>query len=374
MKFSEIIGHKNVINSLKGIAESGKIPHAVLFSGNSGIGKLRLARTFAQYIHCRNKIDGEPCGKCSACIQNKIFINPDTHYIFPIIKRDGAQISQDLYENWKEMLSNHSYMPVEIWNDIIKAGNTQPAIYVTESENIIAKASLSSYQENYKIFIIWQPEKMRPEAANKLLKIIEEPFEDTIFLLVSNEPEKILPTIYSRVQRFNLFPLQEEEIKDALINIYNLNDKEANEIARLSDGSMAKAEEIAFRPNEISEFSNLFKEMMRACYGLQGKKIKEYSEKAASFGREKLVRFLNYSARMVRENFIYNLSQPSLNRMTQDEENFSIKFSPFIHAGNVEELSQELDKAIMDIQRNANAKILMFDLFFIISRQLRTKN
>ena len=142
MKFSEIIGHKNVINSLKGIAESGKIPHAVLFSGNSGIGKLRLARTFAQYIHCRNKIDGEPCGKCSACIQNKIFINPDTHFIFPIIKRDGAQISQDLYENWKEMLSNHSYMPVEIWNDIIKAGNTQPAIYVTESENIIAKASL----------------------------------------------------------------------------------------------------------------------------------------------------------------------------------------------------------------------------------------
>ena len=220
MKFSDIIGHKKEIKSLREIVDSGNIPHALLFCGKQGIGKVRVARAFSQYVHCRNRINGEPCGVCPSCVQENLFNNPDTHYVYPVVKKDGVLVSQDILETWREMNQNYSYMPKEIWNSLIKAGNSQPAIFVSESDDIISKSSLSNYQENYKIFIIWQPEKMRVEAANKLLKIIEEPFEDTIFILVSNEPEKILPTIFSRTQRINFKPLSQSEIAENIKKDY----------------------------------------------------------------------------------------------------------------------------------------------------------
>ncbi len=202
MKFSEIAGHNETIRALRSIVDAGKIPHAIMLSGISGIGKFRLARALAQYIHCQNHVNGDSCGVCPSCKQHQNLNNPDIHFIYPVIKRDGILISKDLADCWKEMMTEWSYMPPEKWNEIIQAGNSRPAIYVTESEDIIARASLSAYQENFKIFLMWLPEKMRPEAANKLLKIIEEPYDDTIFILVSNDDSKVLPTIFSRTNGF----------------------------------------------------------------------------------------------------------------------------------------------------------------------------
>lgn len=370
MKFSDITGHKEIINSLKSFVDSGKIPHAMLFSGATGIGKFRTARAFAQYLHCKNHKDHDSCGTCPSCLQHQNHNNPDLHFIYPVVKKDGVLISKDLIEPWREMLDTNSYMPVEKWNDLIKAGNSQPAIYVNESEEILNRASLSAFQEDFKIFIVWLPEKLRPEAANKLLKIIEEPFEDTVFILVSNNDSNILPTIQSRTQRFNFKPLSEKEIQSLLIE-KGVDRRMAEDSARLAGGSLQKADEIACHPEELIEFNNLFKEMMRAAYGLRAKTMKELSETAAGFGREKLIRFLTYCGRLIRENYIYNLNIPDLVLMTADEAEFSSRFAPFIHDGNVEALSEEVARAAHDIERNGNSKIVLYDMMLLVSRLVR---
>lgn len=372
MKFSDIAGHQNAIASLRETVDSGRIPHALLLSGISGIGKMRLARALAQYIHCQRRTDGEPCGTCPSCLQHQKFNNPDLHFIYPVVKKDYKNpLSTDYIEQWKEMLTEWSYMPPERWNEILAAGNSQPAIYVGESEDIISRASLSAFQENFKIFIIWLPEKMRPEAANKLLKVIEEPFEDTIFILVSNDDSKLLPTIFSRTQRFNLHPLSEEDIALHLKRNRHVDNTVASAASRIAEGSMGKAEEIACHPEELMEFSNLFKETMRMAYALKADRLKELSELMAAMGREKLLRFLGYCGRMVRENFIYNMRMPEVSLMTPDEESFSLRFSPFIHEGNVEKLAEEIGRAARDIERNANGKIVMFDLMLLLSQWVR---
>lgn len=370
MKFSDIAGHKEIIESLRKVVQTGKIPHAFLFSGISGIGKMRTARAFAQYIHCKNRENGDSCGKCPSCLQHQKFNNPDLHFVYPVVKKDGALISKDLIEQWREMMVEHSYMPPEKWNEIINAGNSQPSIYVNESDEILNRASLSSFQEDFKIFIIWLPEKMRTEAANKLLKIIEEPFEDTIFILVSNNDDKILPTIQSRTQRYNFKPLTEKELQELLLE-KGVEKEMAADAARISGGSLQKADEIACHPEELKEFSDLFKDIMRAAYALRAKSLKELSETAAGFGREKLLRFLSYCARMIRENYIYNFNISPLVLMTREEENFSSRFAPFIHDGNVEQLLEEISRATQDIERNGNSKIVMYDLFLLISRLVR---
>lgn len=370
MKFADISGHTAVINALRDMADSGNIPHALLFSGISGIGKFRTARAFASYLHCKNPMNGDSCGVCPSCLQHKKHNNPDLHYIYPVLKKDGVLISKDLINPWKEMLDNHSLMPFEKWAELIKAGNSQPAIFVDESDDIVQRASLSAFQEDLKIFIIWLPERMRLEAANKLLKIIEEPFEDTLFILVSNEDSKILPTISSRTQRFIFRPLETDDIKKYLIS-NNVEPSLAESASLLAEGSLQKAEQWALDPDELIEFSNMFKEIMRAAYALKAKKMKELAESAASFGREKLIRFLTYMARMIRDNYITNFQVEGLVRMTEDEKEFSNRFAPFIHDGNVEQLEAEIARAAYDIERNINSKIVTFDLFLLVSRLVR---
>lgn len=372
MKFSDIAGHSETISALRNIADSGKIPHAILLSGISGIGKFRLARAFAQYVHCsRRTADGDSCGRCPSCLQHQKHNNPDLHFIYPVINKDKKKISTDYIDEWKEMLDDWSYMPPEKWNDIINAGNSQPAILVAESEDIISKASLSAFQEKYKIFLIWLPEKMRVEAANKLLKIIEEPFEDTIFILVSNDDSRVLPTIFSRTQRFNVSPLSGEEISAYLARSKGVDPDLAEAASRIAEGSVGRAEEIACHPDEIIEFSNLFKEVMRMAYALNAAVLKTLSERCAAMGREKLMRFLAYFSRMIRENFIYNLRMREISLLTPEEEEFSRRFSPFIHEANVEGLFSEISRATSDIERNANGKIVMFDLFLYVSQWVR---
>ena len=363
MKFQDILGHSNQKDILRQCVDNDHIPHALLISGPCGVGKLALARAFAQYIHCTNKNNGDSCGKCPSCLQHQSANNPDMYYVFPVAKKTKPKkgVSDDYIDEWREYMAEEPFAPYEKWLDKIDAANSQPQIFVDESANILQKINLSNFSAKYKIIIVWLPEKLKEEAANKLLKIIEEPFADTKFIFVSNEPQAILPTIYSRTQRVNIKKLSNGEIASFLSQKYGLANEDAYEIALTSDGNLNNAINAISLTTETQEFRRVFQEMMRKAYIRDIRSLKDISDGIASMGREKNRRFLNYCAVMVRENFIYNLKIAQLNTLGAEDRQFSNKFSPFINERNVERIISEIDRAESDVSRNANAKIVMFD-------------
>lgn len=372
MKFCDVIGHEEAKSTLRHLVDSNRIPHAILLAGHSGIGKMRLARAFAQYIHCTDPHDGEPCGRCPACLQHQSFNCPDIYFTYPIARKNSKHpVSTDYFNEWKEYLNENSYMPFEAWVDMLDCGNTQPVIYVDEADEISRRAVMSALTSKYKIFLVWLPEKMNPETANKLLKLIEEPFSDTIFIFVSNEPDRILPTVYSRTRRLMLRPLPENMVADWLMKEKGLDLVEADAVAALSGGSLNGAMQAASEGGELSEFGDLYRTMMRMAYSRQVGSLKSIAENIASMRREKGVRFLVYCIRMTRENFISNLGVPPLVKMTRDERAFSVRFAPFINERNVEAIISETERAKNDISRNANAKIVMFDFLLRLMVLLR---
>ena len=373
MKFSDIPGHRAVKDALIDLADHGRIPHAIMLSGPSGIGKTLLARTFAAYVHCTDRHDREPCGQCRSCLQHASFNNPDTHFIYPIVKKDKIMLSTDRIEEWKRMLTEYPSMQPEKWLEIIEAGNSRPQIYVNDADYIVQAEAMSNYASDHKFFIIWLPEKMNLQAANKLLKVIEEPTPGTVFILISNEDDKVLPTISSRTQRFNMSPLSREEIEQYLMSRHGMKDYQALELSKLAEGRISKAAEIAGFSEEKDEFEALFRDIMRNAYAKKLAMLRILADRCATFGREKLLRFLDYMSRMTRENFIYNMRMPDISYLTRSEEEFSRRFSPFINHGNVEGMMNEIGRASNDIARNANGKIVMYDLFLLIIALLLRK-
>ena len=367
MKFNEIPGHENLKNNLRDLAESGQLPHAIMLSGPPGAGKMMLARTFAQYLHCEHPLDGEPCGKCRGCRLHEGLSHPDLHFVYPIVKNEkqNRRISADLSEQWRKMIEDYPTMPQEKWLEILEAGNSQPAIYVNEADEIVLADSTPPYTSPYKIFLLWLPERMNIDSANKLLKVIEEPSEGTIFILVSNNELQVLPTIFSRVQRFHAGRLSETEITDYMVRKYQLPQQNARRLASISEGSLIKADELGTNSGENEEFLQVYQEVMRAAYAKRVLKLRQLAEQVNSFGREKIRRFLDYMARMIRENFIYNMKNPMLTAMTGEEEEFARRFSPFVNHGNVEDFAKETDRARRDIERNGNPRLILFDYFII---------
>lgn len=375
MKFKELPGHKRVKDSLVRLADSGRIPHAIMLCGPTGIGKMLLARTFAQYVQCESPIDGEPCGACQSCRLHESFNHPGLHFTYPYVRNKSKKVdsAQDLAESWRRMLKESPSMSYERWLEIIDAGNSQPLIYVSDSENIIISETYASMNSRFKFFIIWLPEKLQQAAANKLLKVIEEPTDGTIFILVSNNESDILPTISSRTQRFNMYPLKEEEVAGYLENRYGLSRQKAFQFAHLANGSLAKADELGTKTGERTEFDALYQEIMRAAYAKKPALLLSISDKASAMGREKLKRFLEFMSRMTRENFIFNLRIPALNQLTNEEVEFSSKFAPFIHHGNVEEIVEQIEKSAIDISRNGNSKLILFSFFLYLIPLLHKK-
>ena len=369
MRFKDIVGHKHEIDKLVGMADSGKLPHALLFHGPSGIGKTAVARAFIQYVNCENPSGGDSCGRCPACLQAANLNNPDIHYIYPVYPKG---ISSEHTEEWQQFIREFPYMSPEKWLDALKAGNSQPIIYVDESFEIVRLASLSAYGKGFKIFLVWQPEKLKIEAANKLLKIIEEPFADTLFIFVSNNPAGILPTIRSRLQTVEFKPLPEAEMIDFL-GRRGLSERDALSIARIARGDMNRVAMLLNDSGEIKEFETMFIAVMRSAYARKMPDLRSYADTFAAYGREKSLRLLAYFARMLRESFISNIRCEKLEAMTQDEKNFVARFGPFINAANIEELILHTDKAREDISRNANQKIVWFDYMIELTRLIRTK-
>ena len=363
MFFRDIIGQEELKNQLIKNVQENKIAHAQLFCGGEGVGKLPLAIAYARYISCQHPSDEDACGKCPNCIKFNNLAHPDLHFIFPVVKKKSSKdvVSDDYLTEWRELVSRSPYFNLPAWLEEMGAENQQALIYVKESNEIIRKLSLKSSQGGYKIIIIWLPEKMNQECSNKLLKILEEPAEQTVFLLVSEEPDMLLTTIQSRTQRINVKGIDEKALQETLVNQHGLQEQDAIHIAHRSEGNYLKAIESICLNEENKMFFDLFVALMRLSYQRKIKEMKLWSEKVASMGRERQKHFLGYCQRMIRENFIYNFRNRSITYLDNEEEAFSTRFAPFINERNVMEIMHELSEAQRHIEQNVNAKMVFFD-------------
>jgi DNA polymerase-3 subunit delta' len=289
--------------------------------------------------------------------------HPDLHFAFPIFKKKAGKVNlcDDFLTEWRELLLDNPYFGYAEWMKASGAENQQLLMYVEESDAIARKLSLKSSQGGYKVCIIWLPEKMHESCANKMLKFLEEPPQQTVFLLVSERPDLVLQTIRSRTQMIDVPVLPEKEIEQALIARNGIAENEAKRIAHIANGSMTAALRAITSDTDESEYFELFVRLMRLSYMRKVKEMKEWSEEVASLGRERQKTFLVYCQRLLRENFIYNFHRPILNYMNEEESQFAVKFAPFINERNVIGIMTELSLAQRDIEQNANPKILFFD-------------
>lgn len=367
MKFSEVIGQEDAKERLLQMVREDRVPHAMLLCGPPGSGKMALALAFASFLLCRERGEDDVCGVCPQCAMLDKWAHPDLHFSFPVIRPAGTgaehkMSSDDFISEWRRMLSYGPYFTMDRWLAEMNAANQQAQIGVGESDTLIRKLSLKSSQGGYKISIVWLPERMNAECANKMLKIIEEPPSETLFIMVCEEPEKLLETIRSRTQRIDIKRIDAEAIEQALVERRGIDADAAKRISRAANGSWLNALEELDTGNEKRLFLDMFIMLMRLAYSRNIRELKKWSESVAAYGREKQKRMLVYFLHLVRENFMYNFRNPQLNYMTAGEEAFARNFARFINEANVFEISGLFDRAIRDIGQNANAKIVFFDL------------
>lgn len=344
------------------------MPHARILFGPEGVGKLPLAIAYARYLNCSHCGPEDACGECPSCQKFDKLAHPDLHFVFPVVK---SKVSDEYLPEWREMLSGKSYFNLNQWLQFIDAQNAQGVIYEKESAEIIRKLNLKVYEARYKIMIVWLPEKMHLACANKLLKMIEEPPANTVFLLVTEEAENVLQTIWSRCQPLHVGAIDREDMVDALQQVFSLDIERIQTVAHIARGSYLRAVELIEASDENSFFFDLFKRMMRVSFARNVKNIKEVANEIATIGREMQKSFLLYSLRMFREYFITNLNEPEMVYLNEDERQFGERFSPFINEKNVESLYDEFSLAYRQIEQNGNAKIIFLDLCLKVTLFLR---
>jgi DNA polymerase-3 subunit delta' len=373
MQFKDIIGHNEVKQRFIQTVKENRVSHAQLLIGPKGVGKLSMAIAFAQYVSCLDKQDHDSCGVCSSCKKYNKLIHPDLHFVFPVVKGKGFTnpVSDNFIELWRSQIESDPYFDIGDWYRTLGVDNSQGMIYSGESNEIIRKLNLKTYESDYKVMIIWLPEKMHASCANKLLKMIEEPPVKTLFFMVAEESDKILQTILSRTQLIKIPAIDQESLSAAVKNEFNLDEQELKNVVRLSEGSYRKARILIQNSDENAENFENFVSIMRHCYARKVLDIMEWAEDISGIGRERQKIFLNYCVRMIRENFILNLKQAEMVFLSGEEMNFSQRFSPFINEDNVWMISDELSKAYSDIERNANAKIVFLDLGLKLVKLLR---
>ena len=375
MKFADVPGHDDVKRRLREMADSGHIPHALLLEGPAGTGKFMLARAFAQYVHCTNRTpEGDSCGVCPSCRQHETFNHIDTVFSFPVIKRKsgGATLSDDYIEEFREFMSKYPFMDFEQWLLALDNINAQPMMYVEEGAELVRRLTYMARRSDFKIVLMWLPERLKEETANKLLKLIEEPFGDTIFVMVSDMPRAILPTIYSRTQRVEVRRYEVAELT-AILRGMGCDERLAYDLARVSEGNVNTALRLSELSEERAQQFTLFATLMRMAYQRKVLELRKWSEEVAKLGRETSMQFIDYSTRLIRESFLTHLHMPELLTLDSRETEFVARFCPFINEKNVEDLSRLFDDARRDIAANGNAKIVFFDLAVRVIMLIRRK-
>ena len=370
----DVIGQQEVWNRLMEMVQENRIPHALMFCGPEGCGKLAMALAFASYL-----LGDSP-------MLNK-WEHPDLHFTYPTIKTsdmgsDHTPVSDDFIKEWREMLlKDGPYVLIGEWMQKMGKSdadlNKQAIITAEESDALAKKLIMMSSQGGYKISLIWLPERMNQQSANKILKLLEEPPRQTLFLLVSEQPELLLETIRSRTQRIDFKKIATEDIEQALIERRALEPDMAHRIARIANGNWNTALEELNAGNEKRQHLDMFIMLMRLAYMRNIHDLKKWSEVVSTFGREKQKRMLDYFMHMLRESFMYNFRQPELNYMTQEEENFAKNFARFINEANIIDISNLFEESKRFIGQNANPKIVFFDLalkIIVLHQEVRNES
>ncbi len=364
MLFKEIIGQQAVKERLVRSYKEGRISHAQLFLGPQGSGSLPMALAYAQFISCTNKSEDDSCGACSSCVKYNKLVHPDLHFVYPVALSANVKTSTDVAVEWREAFLDNPYITLFSWFEQLAAENKQAVIGTEESGEILRKLSLTTYEAEYKIMIIWQAEKMNPSAANKLLKILEEPPDKTLFLLVCENEDQLLRTIVSRTQLIKINKIKDVDLMEALVSLHGQTTEAAEKISHLADGNYSEALLLISENENAGQNLASFQKLMRASIKFDPKAVISWIEEINAGGRERQKNFLNYALHILRESAMMNYGDDSLVKLSADEQEFVKKFSPFIHGANIERFIEELNKAHFHMERNASAKILFMDLAF----------
>jgi DNA polymerase III subunit delta' len=373
MQYKDVIGQSLVKKRLQQMVGEQRVPHALLFTGHEGYGTLPMALAFAQHLFCISPVNEIACGCCASCLKVEKLAHPDLHFVFPIILSKTVKRSDNLIKEFRETFLANPYVTLNQWSDEINAGNKQPVIPVEEAGDILRKLSYTSYEGSYKVMLIWQPEKMNIEAANKLLKILEEPPEKTVFILVSAEPDKLLATILSRVQLIPFQACSDNEIESALIERYQLNKDVARQTAVMANGNYGEALVLLNRDEESVSFLNSFQSFMRIALKFDVSKALQWIDDNAAGGRERQKQFLRYGLEVFRDSLMYSYGDRNLVRLSGQEKEFLVKFAPFVNQRNYERLVEAFNSNYYYIERNANPKILFMDLLLKTNELIHLK-
>lgn len=374
MQFKEVVGHKNIKEKLIHTIQENRVSHAQLFLGPEGCGNLALAIAYAQYISCENKQENDSCGVCPSCVKFQKLVHPDLHFVYPVstskaVKKDP--VSDDYIAQWRETIIENPYINQNKWYEIIDVENKQGIISKNESYEILKKLNLKTFEAEYKIMIIWLPEKMNAFAANKLLKLIEEPPAKTLFLMVSENSEQMLPTILSRTQLIKIPKIDNESMRNALCDRFGLSPEKAGDLVHLANGNYFEAQNLINSTEEDNYNFEQFTKFMRLAYQRKVIEMIDWVDEISRIGREKQKGFLAYALRLIRENFMLNMKNKELVYLTNKELEFSEKFSQFINQENVSQIYEAMNRAHSDIEMNAYNKIVFLDLALKIIKLIR---
>lgn len=379
MLFKDVIGLPHIKNHLTTTADRKRIPHAQLFTGNSGSGPLPMAIAYAQYIICNNS-GGENNTQAAACdLKFRNFSHPDLHFAFPVATNEKVKkhaVSSHFLAEWREFLSANPYGSLYDWYQKLGIENKQGKIGVDEAQDIVKSLSLKAYEGGFKVMIIWMAEKMNTEAANKLLKLIEEPPNNTVFLLVAEDEEQIIQTIKSRCQRLHFPPLSEADIAENLMEREKIDGALARKIAHQSDGSYTRASHLLKKDSGDEQFEAWFISWVRSAFKAKGNKsavldLTAWSDEIAGLNRETQKNFLLYCLDFFRQALLMNYKANSLVYLEPVTEKFKMEnFAPYVHGNNILAITEAIENAIYHISRNGNSKIILTDLSIKLTRYL----
>ena len=382
MQFSEILEQDYLKNHLTKSASLGRIPHAQLFVGQSGAGTLAMALAYSQYVLCNN-INYENSGGLDSCnIKFNNFSHPDLHFIYPTVSTEDVKTkpkSIDFIKDWREFMSENVYGSLFDWYNVLGVANKQGEIRVDDAQEILKSLALKSYEGGYKIMIVWMADKMNIAASNKLLKLLEEPPEKTLFILITENEEDIIQTIRSRCQVVHFPALSQNTIANALISRYNVDEKLAKKIAHQAQGDYNKALHINKNDSDDATFEEWFVVWVRSAFRAKGNAaaildLVAWSEQIAVLGRETQKKFLQFCIEMFRQALLLNYQTPSLVYFEPTVEKFKLEnLAPFINGNNIDGIFKELSDAMYHIERNGNAKIVLTDLSIKLTRLIHKK-